>query len=274
MTIDSPQDRLFPDPIGQRLRLAREQAGLTCEQAARRLRLPTVIVAAMESEDWARLGAPIYVRSHVSAYLGLLNLPDSLMVQATSASPAAPRLVAMASRSRLRSLVERGTRRAVYAILTGVMVVPVVWLATHYDTRQKLVAAISLEADAITQGPVIQEPALILPEAVEHPVLQVAKPSAAPNASALEASPGEGESDVLQPVLSDAGASLVNPVIASLAPFSHEAAAADELTAPTDAVQASELTLMFRDKSWLQVSADDGTVIERDLVAKIGRAHV
>ena len=56
----STQESLFQDPLGVRLRLAREQAGLTIENVGAQLRLPTAIVDAMEREDWARLGATIY----------------------------------------------------------------------------------------------------------------------------------------------------------------------------------------------------------------------
>lgn len=255
MTTDNSQERLFQDPLGQRLRLAREQKGLSCEQAARRLRIPTVIVAAMEREDWARLGAPIYVRAHVGAYLGLLELPASLIEQAANPHAAAPRLTAMASRSRLQAVAERGMRRAVYAVMTGVIAVPVFWLATHYDTRQKLVDAISLEADAIGGNtPVTVTEIAAAPVESSHQGSAVVSVKGTP-VEPLDAAPTPSPA-------SD------SPIIASLAPFNHAntaAAGPAEADAPVSA-STQGLHLRFHGQSWLEVVAEDGRRIERDLV--------
>ena len=97
-----PQDSLFPDPLGMRLRVAREQAGLSPDQVAAQLRLPLAIVEAMEREDWARLGAPIYVRSYLGGYLKLLGLPPSLL-EMVRAPAEQPKLVTLAPRSRMLS---------------------------------------------------------------------------------------------------------------------------------------------------------------------------
>ena len=47
MSSESTQEVLFQDPIGLRLRLAREKAGLTVEQVGQQLKLPVAIVQAM-----------------------------------------------------------------------------------------------------------------------------------------------------------------------------------------------------------------------------------
>lgn len=259
MTTNNSQERLFQDPLGQRLRLAREQKGLSCEQAARRLRIPTVIVEAMEREDWARLGAPIYVRSHVGAYLGLLELPATLVEQAANTHAAAPRLTAMASRSRLQAVVERGMRNAVYAVMTGVIVVPAFWLATHYDTRKKLVDAISLEADAIEASAPAAGTITELAAAPASPVASAGEAPAHRPAAPLDSAP--------EPMPQPAQAS-DTPVIASLAPFNHtDAAAADPVEAGTSASDVTPgLHLRFHGQSWLEVVTEDGRRIERDLV--------
>ena len=54
--------------IGARLRAAREKRGLTLLQAAERLHLDARIVQALESEDFAALGADVYVRGHIRRY--------------------------------------------------------------------------------------------------------------------------------------------------------------------------------------------------------------
>ena len=145
------QDGLFPDPLGLRLRLAREQAGLTIEQVGARLRLPTAIVEAMEREDWARLGAAIYVRSYVGGYLKLLGLPEALLAQAVVAEPPPPPLVTLATRSRMRHAFDTSLRNAVYLVMTAVLVVPVVLVARHYQSRDR-VQDLTLDGAATTPG--------------------------------------------------------------------------------------------------------------------------
>ncbi len=251
MTAPRLQDSLFQDPIGMRLRMARENAGLTREAAAQQLRLPSAIVDALEREDWQRLGAPIYVRAHLSAYLKLLGLPADL-VDAPAAQKPAPRLAAMASRSRLQSVLERGFRNAVYLVMTAVIVVPVVWLATHYDSRQKLVAAISLE-----------------PEVVQPTVATATKPKASvplpavivEDMSAPPVATAEALTDAVPPTSAASSGADAPPVVASLAPFPHAA------SAPEPVAGDEGLHLRFRQESWLELIAADGRRIERGLVA-------
>jgi cytoskeleton protein RodZ len=50
---------------GQRLRAAREAAGLSLHDVAGRLKMPVRIIEALEAEDWARIGAPVFVRGQL-----------------------------------------------------------------------------------------------------------------------------------------------------------------------------------------------------------------
>ena len=59
--------------IGARLRGARERSGLTVADAARKLHLDPEILQTLEMEDFSALGAPIYVKSYLSRYAGLLG---------------------------------------------------------------------------------------------------------------------------------------------------------------------------------------------------------
>lgn len=133
MSSESLQEKLFQDPVGMRLRLAREKAGLSVEQVAQQLKLPIAIVQAMERDDWARLGAPVYVRSYLGGYLRLVGLPGHLAEPAADTKPP-PQLVPMGSRSRMRHALDRSLRNMVYLVMTAVLVIPVVLVARHYQT--------------------------------------------------------------------------------------------------------------------------------------------
>lgn len=231
MSTEGMQEALFQDPIGMRLRAARTRSGLSVEQAGQQLRLPVAIIEAMEREDWARLGAPIYVRSYLGSYLRLVGLPETLAEQVATAKPAPP-LVTMASRSRMRRTFDRSVRNLVYLVMTAVLVVPVVLVARHYQSGERA-PSLTLDTD---------------PAALQAPP-QLASVPAAP--APVVADPAT----VSPPVADDAGA---EPVMASMAPFQKQAPAAADL--------ADGLLLRFTGQSWIDVTDASGARVERGLV--------
>lgn len=228
MTPEIQQPPLFNDPVGLQLRRAREKAGLGVEQIGQQLKLPVAIVEAMEREDWARLGAPVYVRSYLGSYLRLLGLPAGLAEPVLS-QKAEPELVTMASRSRMRHALDKSLRNAVYLVMTGVLVVPVVLVARHFQSREA-VAPLTLEPDAV------------LREADQLSGVALPPPAREPAAAAASAGP--------------------DPVMASLAPLAAAAA-----PAPAGALQDAGLVLRFTGESWIEVLDTAGRRIERGLVA-------
>jgi cytoskeleton protein RodZ len=73
--------------IGQTLRTAREEQGLSVEEVAARLRLMQRQVVAIESDDFASLGQPVFARGFVRNYAKLLDLPyDALLARMTGDS--------------------------------------------------------------------------------------------------------------------------------------------------------------------------------------------
>jgi cytoskeleton protein RodZ len=65
--------------IGARLRSARERSRLTILQAAERLHVDPDILEALESEDFAALGAPVFVKGHLRHYAELVGeSPEAL----------------------------------------------------------------------------------------------------------------------------------------------------------------------------------------------------
>jgi cytoskeleton protein RodZ len=65
--------------IGARLRGARERSRLTILQAAEKLHVDPDILAALEADDFAALGAPVFVKGHLRHYAELLGeSPEAL----------------------------------------------------------------------------------------------------------------------------------------------------------------------------------------------------
>jgi len=106
MTHDVTQEALFQDPIGLRLKQAREAQSLSITQVGQQLKLPVAIIEAMERDDWQRLGAPVYVRSYLGSYLRLVGLPETLAEPVAQTKPT-PQLVPMGTRSRMRRALDQ-----------------------------------------------------------------------------------------------------------------------------------------------------------------------
>lgn len=115
---------------GARLRKAREAAGLCQEDVASRLKMPLRVVQSLENEDWDRLGAPVFVRGQLRSYSRLVGLTTSTTLQASGVAPVEPpTLFSRSYTPRLQRLLEQGTRRLIYVVITAAIAVPV-WLAT------------------------------------------------------------------------------------------------------------------------------------------------
>jgi cytoskeleton protein RodZ len=132
--------------IGERLRQARVRAGLTPSEVGSRLKMPTYAIEALEREDWARIGAPVFIRGQLRSYARLLGLPADAIVENLSTPTAKPaELVPRTFTPRMQRMAEQTGRRLVYVVITAAIAVPV-WLATrsHLDAA---VDAVSLDTD-------------------------------------------------------------------------------------------------------------------------------
>ncbi|MBP7418330.1 MAG: DUF4115 domain-containing protein [Xanthomonadales bacterium] len=113
--------------IGMRLRSARNAAGLSVEDVARSSRIGVGILTAIESDDLAALGAPIYARGYLRAYARAVGLPEAAVAGALEARAVpTPALVATQRTSRTHYLASRYAPPLAYALLTLVVLVPLV----------------------------------------------------------------------------------------------------------------------------------------------------
>jgi cytoskeleton protein RodZ len=116
--------------IGARLRTARERTGLTPLQAAERLHLDPDVIAALETETFESLGAPVYVRGHLKRYAELVGerageLQESYAASAQSTElPDLTRIAKRAPTPHRRTLATLGM-----AIALGIALIGVSWWA-------------------------------------------------------------------------------------------------------------------------------------------------
>lgn len=113
--------------VGMRLRAARNAAGLSLEDVARSSRIGVAILGAIESDDLSSLGAPIYARGYLRAYARAVGLPEAAVAGALEARAVQPpALVATQRTSRTHYLASRYAPPLAYALLTLVVLVPLV----------------------------------------------------------------------------------------------------------------------------------------------------
>jgi cytoskeleton protein RodZ len=138
--------------IGERLRQARIRAALSPSEVASQLKMPTHVIEALEREDWARIGAPVFIRGQLRSYARLLGLPADAIIENVSTHTAKPAdLVPRTFTPRMQRVAEQTARRLVYVVITAAIAVPV-WLATrsHLDGA---IDTVSLDADTSSALP-------------------------------------------------------------------------------------------------------------------------
>ncbi len=147
------------DGCGARLRRSRENAGLSVDEVAARLHMPSRVVRSLEAEEWSRLGAPVFVRGQVRSYSRLLGLTTAPMMAAlTGVGPIEPsHLVSRSHTPRLQWWAEQVGRRLVYIVLTLSLAVPA-WVATsrHLAGTEGTAAPLDAPVDP-RRGEAVQE---------------------------------------------------------------------------------------------------------------------
>jgi cytoskeleton protein RodZ len=97
----------LPVSPGASLKSAREARGLTPQQAAEQLTLDVSVVTALEANDFAALGAPVFAKGHLKRYAALMDLSaDELLGAYQRASDQAPAPV-QAPRARVAMIPAR-----------------------------------------------------------------------------------------------------------------------------------------------------------------------
>ncbi|MFT4179107.1 MAG: DUF4115 domain-containing protein [Thermomonas sp.] len=161
---------------GERLRAAREAAGMSIDDVAGKLKMPARVVCSLEAEDWSRLGAPVFVRGQVRSYSRLLGLTTAPMMAALDVGPVEPsKLVSRTHTPKAQWWAEQIGRRLVYVVLTLSLAIPA-WVATrqHLSDADTGVAALDTPVDAVAQ------PASEGPRTVVASMTPVAKPAVKP----------------------------------------------------------------------------------------------
>lgn len=140
------QNPLFKEPVGSLFRARREQMGLSPEEVAKRLKFSAHLVEAIEAEQWDRLGAPIYAKSYISAYIRLLGLDESIRNEIPGLESAPPLKVLTATR------IEPSPTSRKW-LIAGISLVLLAALAAYLGLRRQPSESPSLDAWVNVQAP-------------------------------------------------------------------------------------------------------------------------
>jgi cytoskeleton protein RodZ len=152
---DRPQAARSP---GERLRAARETRGLETGDAAEALGVAGFVIAALEADEFERLGAPVYVRGYLRKYGRFLGLSGDELVAAYEeiAAPHDPEVHAHATTALPRRSNTRWLAPATAAILVVVLILVGLWgwrRVRQNNSPAHVPAAAVSAAMALTRSP-------------------------------------------------------------------------------------------------------------------------
>jgi cytoskeleton protein RodZ len=223
--------------IGTRLKAAREKKGLTILQAAEKMHVDPRLLESLEIENFAALGAAVYVKGHMRHYAELVGEQaaelQELYAASTRAAPVQPDLTRI-SRVQPDTDVTKLVGPAVIA-LVAVAAIGTLWWLVSTPSEKPLPRRLQESAQSAEGTANVREPE---PEAS-------APASVGSQAPATQASrrnqPGVGS----QP-------STATPAVAKAVPAS-TAAGASPTAPPATRTKEGQLTLKFSSDSWAEV---------------------
>jgi cytoskeleton protein RodZ len=244
----------LPASPGARLRREREARGMSEQQAAETLNLDPSILACLESNDFAALGAPVFVKGHLRRYAALLGLGEDEILALYDRSKQQVGEPSLVPRSRLEMAPVRGNSR---------------WPWVVGGMAAFLVAA-GLAAYVSENGLPGQEP-----EAYEQPaqVLQQV-PATSADSGPADANSTVGAARPAPVAQPDGGVQTALAATPGPAPFTSSTASgagSAAVTAPPATAPGSlqpgqvSLQLSFSADSWVEVFDGSGKAVLYDL---------
>ncbi|HEB93439.1 MAG TPA: DUF4115 domain-containing protein [Gammaproteobacteria bacterium] len=280
---------------GERLRLAREALKLSQQDVAERMRISVDKVAALESDEIARVGAPVFAVGYIRAYARIVNLSaDELIPGFTGLEQLGTRSAMLLSTAGDGDLTRPGSGRPVafsrgngrrrrrplrmigLLLLVLASVAVVLWMVKSGNLPLAEAPRERMTSKPLPQQPLSEQ---LAPEqsVPEEPVPQPALPelSAEP---AEEKSVAAGGRVLAIPDL-DVPASIPEPVAInegfSLGLDVRPVSSADDQAATENAVvvdSENELRLHFQADSWVEIhDARDERLIHQ--LARAGQTH-
>lgn len=168
---------------GPMLRRAREERGLTEQAAAEQLNFDVSVVIALEREDYASLGAPVFAKGHLRRYGGMLGIGEQQLLDAYERAQTQPETPSLIPRSRLEMMPVR-SRPKWPAVLGGALAFIIAAGIAAYVSEYGLRLPSGSDGDA-SAAP---QASAALPEDAATEAVPADAPAVAPGAGAPVAS--------------------------------------------------------------------------------------
>jgi cytoskeleton protein RodZ len=196
--------------LGERFRAAREARGLTLSDVAEHIRIRSVYLAAIEDENWASIGAPVYIRGFLRTYARFLGLdPEEVVADfnGQASAPAEPVPSAPGSPPKTSYLADeqapaRGLSPLIWvaSLVAVVLIAVVVYNEAMLRTHQTAALPSNTPANTPVASPMAAAPATALAAASASPDGSATpSPSVSPSGSPDVAGPNTLEVRVSAP---------------------------------------------------------------------------
>jgi cytoskeleton protein RodZ len=247
----------LPSSPGARLRREREAQGIGHQQAAESLNLDPAVLTYLEANDFAALGAPVFVKGHLRRYAALLGVADDEILSMYDRSKQQLGEPTLVPKSRLEMAPVRGKPRWPW----------VVGGALTFFIAAALIAYLS-EHGLPWAGPAVDETATPIAQDASRTATQPSAVASTPSVPELT-----GETTVAPATPPPAGTA---PFSSSTVPATAGDAATTQATTPAAPAAAKpaavklqpgqvSLQLKFSGDSWVEVFDGSGKAVLYDL---------
>jgi cytoskeleton protein RodZ len=251
----------LPSSPGARLRREREGRGMSQQQAAEALNLDPAILAHLEANDFAALGAPVFVKGHLRRYATLLGMNEDELLLAYERSKQHLGEPTLVPKSRLEMAPVRGKPKWPWVVGGAVLFLVASALIAYVSENGLPWAGDATEESSQSDTAVTTTTTTSAgPQAAPSDATpgNVPPTTAAGDAAAAPATPANG----LPATNGPAPFSSTNPAPASAATPATDAAATPAVAPPPGQVA---LQLRFTADSWVEVFDGSGKAVLYDL---------
>lgn len=263
---DKPQF-LSPVSSGDRLRQAREAAGLSRGEVAMQMRLSERKIQALEEDNYELFPSETFVSGYLRSYAKVLGLPESDFIRPVSSTQLPPVLTSSSGKNKQASSMDLPVRMVTYAIIVVMLVSLGMWWISQ---RDKVVVKFVDQA-VVAQEQVGNAVVTVIEEQHAAPSVSEVNDGAADGAAS--ATPLDNATDMLSNVDATAQQESTPPLVDPAAPptvvlpkvkaETQTAVIAEEPEVPappplTDDIPSSKLVIEYQSDSWTEVDDSAG----------------
>ncbi len=265
------QQYLSPESPGQRLRAAREAAGLSRGEVALHMRINERKVAALEEGNYELFPSETFVSGYLRSYAKVLGLPESDFIRPVSSTELPPSLSTSSGDKKQASSMDLPVRMVTYVIIAVVFASIAMWWVSQREkvsvNADEPMAAMQEEENQPQTKTTVTESQLSMPVVDDNTMVEEGSTKAVDTAPETETEPkAEEKPSVIANVPATPSQESVKPlavppVVASLDIAESETPAIAETPLPPpldENTPVSKLVIEYQNDSWTEVDDNGG----------------